>query len=126
MDEGKCYLDRLSPFLDDGALSDVGGGVGVTPPNPLEPGCPFPVPQAQGTEGGIRYQEQLSPFLNDKVLSSMGENLGVHEGLGAPHTIPQIPEAPFQHSNPGIWVGIEGYITGYSSTPFWVMKCSVT
>lgn len=122
MDEGKCYLDCLSPFLDHGALSDVGRGFEITPPHPLKSGCPFPAPQAQECrqgKGGIHHQEQLSPFLNDKMLSNMGEDLGVHEGLGAPHTIPQNPEAPSQHPHPGIWVGIEEYITGYSSAPFW-------
>lgn len=95
-------------------------------PSNLDAPSQLPKPRSADRERGIHYQEQLSPFLNDKMLSNMGEDLGVHEGLGAPHTIPQNPEAPSQHPNPGIWVEIEGYVTGYSSAPFWAMKCSVT
>lgn len=59
-------------------------------PSNLDAPSQLPKPRSADRErGGIHHQEQLSPFLNDKMLSNMGEDLGVHEGLGAPHTIPQ-------------------------------------
>lgn len=80
--------------------------------------------QEHRQEKGDTFPAQ--PLPNDKGLSNMGEDLGVHEGLGAPHTIPQNPEAPSQHPNPAIWVGTQGYMAGYSSALFWAMKCPIT
>lgn len=49
MDDVVCHQDCLSPFLDNGAIRDVGAEFGVTPPNPLKPGRPFPgAPTGEG------------------------------------------------------------------------------
>lgn len=59
MDDVICHLDCLSPFLDNGALSDVGAEFGVTPPKPLKPGRSFP--GAQTGKGGYVPRSSSAP-----------------------------------------------------------------
>lgn len=105
MDWWTCYQEKLSPFLNDKKLSDVGEDPGVHKGLDALFSTSF-CPRNRGRNGGIPYQEHFCLILNHEALKALLEDLGGHDWMC--HSQPP----KFRNMDTGIcyWEGLSPFL----------------